>query len=240
MASFDSLSTRELLKRGFAAFVTDDTVANTGPVAIRLRYVGTGTVTSVTVTTATNIVMITSDGGTDTYAFNALTTIGAVVDAINADGIFQAKVLDTLRSIASASSITNGAITAHAFEGELVWDALVDTSAIFNIGYRISFDRGFKRNKIKDQHRVSLKEIIYVTDVGAASKINVYEIDKYGTATLVYSRPAVDHAATENTITFASGHGEITANDGNDLLVIAECGTSLANGCYMNVTGEIA
>ena len=88
MSSLNSVLTRQALASGVTLQVGTDT-----PVAIRLRKLSVGSVTSVTVTTATNIVMITSDGGTDTYTFATYTTVGALVDAINADGIFEAKVL---------------------------------------------------------------------------------------------------------------------------------------------------
>src|ERR1035437_6970068 len=81
MASLDSVKLRNELAKGVI-------VQNSGsdtPTAFKLDYIGTGTVTSVTVVTATAITLITSDGGTDAYAFATYTTLGAVVDAINAD-----------------------------------------------------------------------------------------------------------------------------------------------------------
>src|SRR3990167_864626 len=93
MPSQDGLNVRKLLSTGVTRQNGTDT-----PVAIRLRKLTVGSVTSVTVTTATDLVLITSDGGTDTYTFSTYTTVGKLIDAINGDGIFEAKAMDTLRS----------------------------------------------------------------------------------------------------------------------------------------------
>lgn len=237
MGSLDSVLTRWYSKKGLAQFTSDDTVAGSGPVAVRLRYVGTGTVTSVTVTTGTDIVLITSDGGTDTYAFATYTTLGTLVDAINKDGIFQARVLDSIRSQASVSILVDGAITAGTFEGLTVWDALVDTSAALFIANRITWDRGFGLKPHKATHRVSLQEILYLADAGTAKFVYVYEVTPVGTATLRWKKTAVDNTIT--TLTFAGGQGRITADDGNDLVVVVDATTSLANGCYLQTTSEL-
>ena len=65
MASTDSLNARKLLARGTVVYKSTDT-----SVALRLRYIGSGTVTSVATITATSVETITSDGGTDTYLFS--------------------------------------------------------------------------------------------------------------------------------------------------------------------------
>ena len=236
MGSLDSVLTRFYSKQGTAQFTSDDTVAGSGPVALRLRYIGTGTVTSVTVTAGTDIVMVTSDGGTDTYTFATYTTVGTLADAINKDGIFEAKVLDSIRSQASASKFVDGAITAGTPMGETVWDVLVDTSVALYIAGRLTFDRGFDKPH-KTTHRVALQEISYLADAGTVEYVYVYEVTPTGTETLRFKKLAVDNTAT--TITFASANGKITANDGNDLVVIVKATTSLANGCTLQLVGEI-
>ncbi len=239
MASLDSLQSRYYNIKG--------TVLQGGtndPVAIRLRYVGSGTVTSVTVTTATNIVMITSDGGTDTYAFATYTTVGALVDAINADAIFEAKVLDSLRSYATASKFVDGAITSGSFlngagTSTTVWDVLVDTSAALYIGFRLTYDRGFEKPH-KRNHRVHLQQIKYSVDMGtaAADSVQVWEIDGTNESQLL-GYLSVD--TTETTLTWVSGRGKITAGDGNDLFVMVKDAATLADaaGNYVEVSGLI-
>jgi len=234
MASLDSLQTRNLMAKGDVRQVGTDT-----PIAIRLKYIGTGTITSVTTTTATNIVMITSDGGTDTYAFATYDTVGKLVDAINADGIFSAKVLDTVRSEATASQFVNGAITAATEDGVSFYDVKVDTDAADYFAVRLTFDRGFDKAH-KASHRVHLQEIKYLMDVStaAAGAVKVYEVDG-DTETLVMSDLSVDNTAT--TITFASGDGKITSGNGNDLVVKIDDGGNLADstGNFLRIVGII-
>lgn len=189
------------------------------PVSIRLRYKGTGTVTSVTVTTATNIVLITSDGGTDTYAFATYTTIGAVVDAINNDGIFDAMVLDALRADASASAIVDGAVTVSTVEGTSVYDCLVDTSAALHISYRLTANRIPGLSSAPNAKRVHVKFFKYAVNMGtaAADSVRLYEIDgKVETKKRKWL--SVDTTATE-VFNFSDGPLAVTAKPGNDVLV---------------------
>lgn len=236
MASGDFAFVRNILARGEVKQVGTDT-----PVAIRLRYVGTGTVTSVVVTTATNIVLTTSDGGVDTYAFNTLNTVGKVVDAINADGIFEAKVLDSVRSYATASQFVTGAVASSTYEGKTVWDVKVDTSAAKYFAYRLTLDRGFDKNSVKKNHRVHLQEFVYFATLGNAAMggAQVYECTPDGTETSVLSDLSVSASLT--TTNFASGRGKMTAADGNDLVVVlidsATLGDAAAN--LLRVVGSI-
>lgn len=237
MGSLDAALTRQALAKHVVGSVVDD-----GAVAIRLRYVGTGTVTSVTIVTGTGITMITSDGGTDAYEFGTYATIGALVDAINGDGIFEAKVLDSIRAEATDDQFVNGAISSSTLRdggvSTTVWDVTVDTDAADYTAYRLTFDRGFEKEARKRQHRVSLQEIVYNLDISAAEAkaVRVYEID--GTnETLVLQRKSVD--ATKTTINFASGEGRIDAAFGNDLVVYIMDTTSITDSSdnYLNVVG---
>lgn len=234
MGSLESAQMRDVLKKGDVRQVGTDT-----PVAIRLQYKGTGSVTSVTVTTATNIVMITSDGGTDTYAFGTYTTIGTLVDKINSDGIFDAKVLDSIRSEATATQFVDGVITASTEDGETYYDVKLDTSAADYVAVRLTFDRGFKKSH-KSNHEVELQEIKYYLDLGtaAANNLKVYEVD--GTVETVRMQ-ALPVGATETTINFASGEGKITAGFGNDIVVYVNDGGNLADADtnYLRVIGFI-
>lgn len=233
MASLDSLRVREKLQSGVVLQTGTDT-----PVAIRLRYIGTGTVTSVTVTTATNIVTVTSDGGTDTYAFATYTTIGAVVDAINAAGIFEAKILDALRSRASASTLVDGAITAGTDENGVVsWDVLSDTSAALEIGVTLSAHRNWDAPK---GHRVHLQQIVYSVNMGTAAADSFQVYKRKGTVeTKIYGALSVD--TTETTITFASGYGKISVGEDEEIFVRVKDAATLADaaGNFVRVVGII-
>jgi len=234
MSSQDALQMRALSAKGEVRQVGTDT-----PIAIRLKYVGTGSITSVTTSTATDITFITSDGGTDEYLFSAYTTVGAVVDAINADGIFEAKVLDTVRSEASASQFVDGVITLGTEDNVTYWDVLVDTDAADYVAVRLTFDRGFDKAH-KASHRVHLQEIFYYLNLGtaAANAVKVYEIN--GTVETVRMQ-ALSVDTTDTTINFASGEGKLSAANGNDLVIKIDDSGNLADAAtnLLRVSGII-
>lgn len=238
-SSLQGLQQRELNKR----FVVEQSTVDTD-IALRLKYVGTGTVTSVTVTTATDITFVTSDGGTDQYTWAAFTTLGALCDAINRDGIFQAKILDGLRSEATAASrFKTGALTA-AHDGNcLVWDMLFDTNTIAprRMCSRITYDRTFGSSQsLIDGHRVSINELVSSFTLGAtdALGIKIYECkprSRGGTETLVFQRTPTSGAVT--TINWSDGKSAITAKEGNDLVVFVTDATSFGANDYLTVSG---
>lgn len=233
MGSLDSALVRQALAKGTVVQAGTD-----APVAIRLRNVAGGTVTSVTVTTATNIVMITANGGTDTYAFATYATYGALVDAINKDGIFEAKILDGLRSKASASTLVDGAITAGTDEnGVIVWDAKQDTSASLQIAVCLSPFRNFDAPK---NHVVKLQEVMYSVNMGTAAADSVQIWRRRGSVeTQVYGALSVD--TTETTIRFANGEGFISGNPNDEFVVLVKDAATLADaaGNYVRVVGLV-
>ena len=89
---------QQMNKTGTVGQITTNT-----PIALRIRFVGGGSVTSVTNTAATNLVLIATDGSgssstvTCTYGDATGSTLGACVDTINASGLWEAKILDALR-----------------------------------------------------------------------------------------------------------------------------------------------
>ena len=230
MASLDSVLVRQGFGRGVVKRVLDDT-----PVAIRLRYIGTGTVTSVTTVISTGITMITSDGGTDAYTFASNATVGDLVDAINNDNIFEARVLDALRSDATDDMFLDGAITSTSSnEGYQIWDVLHDTSAVdatntlAYLSVRVTPDADRLFQGARKGHRVSLQEIQYYANVNAASAAAVRVYECVGaTETLVWSAASVD--ATLTTINWASGEGKITGADKTEFLVRVQDATSLTD-----------
>ena len=234
MASKDSLEVRKLASKLTVQVSRDDT-----PVAIRIRAkLAAGAVTSVTTTTATNIVFISADGGTDTYTFATYTTVGAVADAINSDGMFEAIVLDALRSDASASKFIDGAITAgNDDNGVIVWDVKADTSATDYMTATLSLGRNFDSNK--KGHQVTLKEIQYNVNISAAeaNAVRAYVRNLSNVETQVYGVASVD--ATLTTLSWASGNGGITASEGADIIVRVFDTTSItdAAGNYVQASG---
>lgn len=233
MGSLDSALTRQVLARGEVRQVGTDT-----PIAIRLRNLTGGAVTSVTVTTATDIVIITANGGTDTYTFAAYTTIGALADAINADGIFEAKVLDALRSGASDNFLLAGAITAGTDDnGVIVWDVVYDTSASLSLPVCLTPFLNFDSPK---GHRVHLQEVKYGVNMGTAAVDSVQIWRRRGTVEKqIFGALSVD--TTETTISFASGEGKITGNVNDEFIVLVKDAATLADATsnYVRVTGVI-
>lgn len=225
------------IKRHVAATVVDDTA-----VAMRLKYIGTGTVTSVTVDVSTDIVLISSDGSTETFLFSSYTTMGAMVDAINASNYWKIKILDALRTDKIDDCLVDGVVTISSTG---VYDFLSDTSACKDTDddnvytYRVTYDRGFDKSGLLNGHRVRLQEFVYNVDVSAAQAngVRVYEWDsKKKTETQIYRTVSVD--ATSTTINWADGRGMIDAEFGNDLIVRVVDGTSItdADGNLLQVT----
>jgi hypothetical protein len=244
MASRDSLEVRQLLKKGIIGTVITDL-----PIGVRIKYIGGGAVTSVTNTAATNLVLIATNSAgvsstvTCTYAGASGSTIGAVVDTINASPLWEAKVMDCLRTMATASSalgVDTGALSTTTVDGESYYDIHLSTDVSKQFGYRLTYDRAVHSEKPKASHRVSLQEIRYYFAALAGVTSNSVQIwETNGTTeTQIFRKLSV--SAADTTINWASGEGKITANDGNDLVVII-LDTTLADNAanVMTVVGEL-
>lgn len=227
MNSRDIALTRLANKQGVLTHLKDDE-----SVAIRLRYKGTGTVTSVTVTTATNIVMVTSDGGTETFAFATYTTMGTLVDAINASAYWEAKILDVLRSDASASKLVDGAITAGSVDGIVVYDAKVDTSALKKASVCATVDRGFKLgDALAAKKFVRLKKFTYNENINTAEAKAVKVTRRNGsTEEEVASYTSVD-ATTTSPFDFTSSDDVfLSGKPGDEFILSVQDSTSITDG----------
>lgn len=233
MASTDSLKVRNLLSKGVVTSLKADK-----SVAIAMRYIGTGTVTSITTTTASDITIITSDGLTDEYLFSAYATIGELVDAINKDGIFEAKALDILRSAASDNNLFAEAATAYVDTfGNIMYNIYTDSSAFFQIGACLTTSRGFGSSK---GHRVHLTGITYFATVTTGAAIDNLQIwhRKGGVETQILGMLNVSGAAT--TVNFSSGYGKITSEEDGEIIVLVKDATGLSDtGAYITIAGSI-
>lgn len=249
MASFESLEGRNLAAAGIVGSVVSDS-----PVAVRIRYLGAGTVTSVTVTTAVGVVFI-ANGVTQTYPFAAglnLNTIGKFVDAVNVGGcteavatpalgvqLWEAKVLDTLRSYTTTSKVFSEAIAATSLDGIAIWDMKVDTALSKCFSYRLTASRSFVALP-KGSRRVHLKEVVYNATLGGAAVDNFQIWSVNGSEeTKLFSALSVSGAAT--TINWAAGYGHITSEDGSDIVVVLKDAVTLtdATANFMTVSGLI-
>lgn len=237
--------TRKYLKRGVIGQVQDDL-----SVAFKLLYIGTGSVTSVTITTATDIELI-SVVGTTTYTDHfhyagpaTYPTVGSLVAAINATGRWQAKVMDALSTwtIGASGLIPNGAVTADA-NGE--YNIMADTTNSKFLAYRVTYDRTFgTNNKLRNGHRVHIQEIVTSITAGGpdANAFKIYECSPGGNSmsypaseNLIYQKTPSNAAATSTT--WASGEGEICGHEGNDLLVVISDGASMTGS--VTIVGEL-
>lgn len=228
MASKDSLEVRALLAKGVVAQIPSIAAS----VGIRIKYVGGGTVTSVVPTTATNLVLTSSDGGVDTYTFASTpgcATMGGLVDAINADGKFAARLLDVSAACATTSSQfkQNSAVAA---SGEGYYDLTIDGTTASEISALITPDRFPVSNGVmRTGHRVHLQTIDTTqTFAGGSLSIAIIERDILTQVekTLVTYAGAASTAA--KAISFASGAGKITSEEGKELLVRTTGGTTLS------------
>ena len=238
MSSLEALKTRALAARGVVQQTLDQKA-----VALRLRYSGTGSVTSVT-TAAGSLVTISTEG-TKTYAFATYTTIGALQDKINADGVFEAKILDALRSDATtASSLVNasgvvGAITSGSDgNGVTIWDLLVDSTVALNFSAALVWSRDFFTNKLAQGHRVKLQEIDYYLTMGTAAANSVRIYQRRGTIeTQIFG--ALSVKSTLTAITIASGYGTITGLGGDAFVVRVQDAATFATATtnFLRVAG---
>jgi len=234
MSSLAFLQSRKLGARGVVSQTGTDK-----PVALRLLALGVaGTVTSATVTTATDITLVTSNGGTEVFLFSAYATVGALADAISASTYWDCKVLDTLRSYPTATQFVDGVITSSTNEGVVVYDVLVDTSAALYFAYRLTVDRGIGQEKPSGAKRVHLQEIEYFATLGAAAADSVQVWETHGgEETQVIGNLSV--SATKTTENFAAGMGKMTSEVGNDLVIVLLDSLSIADagGNYLTVVG---
>lgn len=238
MASLNFVRERHYLRKGNIGQIRTDT-----PVALRLHAKSAaGAVTSVTTTTATNIVAITASGGTETWDFATYSTVGLLADKINSSNYWECKVLDTLRSKATATQFVNGAITATSSNGLSYYDVKVDTSAALYFAYRLAYTREVGvSDKMTAPHRVVLREFAYSIDVGtaAADNVQVWQWDPVNkNETQLLSYPSVDTTLT--TVNWASGVGFISAEN-SELVVMVKDAGSLADlaANYLTVVGEL-
>lgn len=229
MGSIASLELNKLNAKGKVVQVGTDT-----PVAIRLKYIGSGSVTTApTVTTATKIEWVTTDGLTDTYLFGSgageYNTVGALVDAINADGIFEAKVLDSLRSKPTVSQFVDGLIAAGTVDGVRVWDVLVDTNAAFYFAVCVTADRGFSwPSATKKGHVVKLKQARYSVTMGTAAVDSFQIFERNGsTEEKIYS--ALSVKTTDTTEVNLIGDDGAFLSTPNELVIIVKDAAALAD-----------
>jgi hypothetical protein len=227
MASLESAQTRALLAKGVVANIPSVAAS----VGIRLQYIGTGTVTSVVPTTATNLVLTTSDGGIDTYTFATTPgcdTMGGLVKAINNDGIFAARLLDVSGACATTSSQFKQNSAVAVVGG--FYDLTIDGTTASEISAIITPDRlPAVNSSMRKGHRTHLQTIDTTqTFAGGALSIGIYERDILTQVETLLGTYLGSASTVAKAISFASGQGKITSSDGAEILVRTTGGTTLS------------
>ena len=242
MSSLEALRTRHYAAKGIVVREGADT-----PSQIRMKYVGTVGVTSVTVTTGTSLITITNElvAGTSTpttktYLFATYITVGAVCDAINKDGLFEAYVVDALRSDSTTGGNyqINGAIAAGTDDnGVPCYDMLTDTSVSKAVTATLTPFKNFDAIKKGMGHVFHLQGINYFATLGGAGANLVRVYLRKGTVeSQVFG--AISASAADTAITFASGQGKITSMDGGEIIVRLQDGTSVSDtALYLQAVG---
>lgn len=237
MASLDSLLVRQALKSGKSYRRVDDTSK-----AVRIRYIGTVGTASINVTVATQVALIDATASV-AYTWASYATMGALVDAINASGLWEAHLLDALRTDVTLNSFkTGGVITAGTDEnGVVIWDLVHDNNIVSDSTYFATVCLSpFYNFDAPKGHRVHARELAYFQDItAAAGSVILYVRSKNGTETQVYSVLSVD--ITDTVITWASGEGYISGGEDQELVFRVITASALADhtSAYIRITGEL-
>jgi len=240
----EGLKSRYLLRESKVARVLDDQ-----SVAIRIAYNGASTSAPViSIITATSLTLTTSFGATVfTFAglFGTLALLAAGINAGKGDagagaalGGFSARILDAVPSqITTASNlVVSAGLVASSVEGELVYDAMLDTSTSKNVCYRVAYDRNVVSRKAVAGHRVALGNFSYNENVSGAeaAAVRIYEFNPIdGSTNLVWAAVSVDAIVTA--IDFADY--PLTASEGREYVVMISDATSLTDAAvnYLQV-----
>lgn len=230
---------------GSAAIVADQSVA------LAIKYKGTSASATVTVVSATGITLKqgaaaaeavdTSVGASanGVVDFATDTTLGAVVDRINASPNWSAEIVDGLRadSMASSTMLARSETTLSPVRVQvlpLYWD----TSAHLSISYCIS-PRRLNFNRKRMGYQAVLKDVKALVNVGSGTlTLYVYNRDpKTGTTTLLHQAAGTDNTEL-NVPAFGAGTGEYRSEFGHELLVRYTMSVDLPDsGAYLRVTG---
>lgn len=231
--SLDGLLIRKNLSTGHTVLKGTD-----GPVAIRIRNKAGNAVTSVTTITGTNIILIDS-AGTTTSTFATDTTVGAVVARINASSTWEAKALDSLLADASATQFVNGAITANAdSNGVIGYDVLIDTSAALSITVCLS---PFRAWDAPVGHRVNLKKLKYVVDMGTAAADSAQLYRRLnGVETKIWGILSVDTTAT-TPVDYTAGSFDFYGRNDEEFIFRVKDAATLADATanFVEITGQL-
>jgi len=231
MASLNSVQIRKALASGKVVQRADD-----ASISIRVRYIGTAGTPSVILTTASKIAMTDATATVD-YAWASYATMGALADALNASGLWEAKLLDCLRADITTSRFkSNTTVTAGTDENYVtVWVLLVDNTVLTSPGHfmvaSVCLSPYFNFDA-PDGHRVHIQQLDYcqnVTGGAEAAAVTLWKRKNNGTEVKMLAQTSVDStgAATVTSITWASGEGMISGGENEEFIFRVQDDTGL-------------
>ncbi|MFA5376199.1 MAG: hypothetical protein WC455_10690 [Dehalococcoidia bacterium] len=226
---------REFNKKGVIAQLTNDQ-----SVGLRIRNKAGLSVTSVTVTTATDITLIDS-AGTTAVDWATYTTMGAVADKINSTTSWECKLLDVERSLTPVNALVTGVVSAAVVEGVGgVYDAKLDTSAALRYAYCLTPNRAVGKEAAKGK-KVVAKKFNYALNVGTAAAASVLVIKRKGTVEeTILSVASVDTTGTTVfDVSSAANFAGLTADNDAELLFVVKDAGSIADAGLLEVWGEV-
>ena len=224
-----------------------------GSYLIGIKYLGSQPSATVTVSsgditvkhgTAGAEAVDSTVGASGVVADGTYTTLGAMVDAINASPNWNAYIIDGVRADVSTAALKTMSETT-INKKSAVLGLSSDTSAALGIKYRISarrlnYYRSQKRAKLGGPFQSIIRQATARCNTGSGTlTLALYEVDTTGTtATLLASVTPADDTATT---LFASLIDEaVRSSQGNDLLVsFTGSGDFPDSGMYLEVIGFV-
>lgn len=227
-------------------------------VALRIRCVGYAESSShyadAVLVSATSLTL-SIDGSADTtvgssgvLAFATYTTLGSLVDAINASSNWEAEIVAGLRSdtVSGSELLARSTSTFRMYqEVTLKWDS--SDNGVYGIDYCLEPGRPFETvhgvsgaNKSFLEHRVGLSRVLALcnTNAGESITLYVYEVKPDKAAVL---NTLATFTVTDNTEKDSGAQdGPIVhAGFGNSILVRFRGTGWIDTGAYLKVLGEV-
>jgi len=219
-------------------------------VALRLRYVGSPEsssdyadavlVSNTALTLSVNGVADPNVGASGVLAFATYTTLGTLVDAINASGTWEAEIVAGLRSDSTGSSRLLARSTSTFrpyFSVNLAWDSSVTAGLDIAIEAQPA---DFSKALRADLYRVAFKRSrsLVNTNAGEATILTITEVTKDRSAVV---RTIQVFNGADNTLLDTDSNGSmlpINAAWGNDILVrLTVAGGWVDTGAYLEAVG---
>lgn len=233
--------------KAVSKMISERVVAD-GGVALRIRcvaypesssnYADAVLVSATSLTLSINGSADSTVGSSGVLAFATYTTLGALVDAINASSNWKAEIVAGLRSDSTGSSrlLARSTSTFRMYQDvELKWDS----SVVGGLDFVLEPAAAFASNDQYAAHRVSIKRLRALVNTSDSSDTNIvaYEVARNRASTLktITTLVAADNTEKDSG---AADEAFFTAEYGNAILVRFLNGSGWADsGAYLEVQG---